>query len=52
VPLRSEAARNIVAAGILATTEGEESLLEIEFDANRRKQIKDFRPDLPLVFHF
>jgi hypothetical protein len=52
VPLRSEAARSIIAAGILATRDGRESLLDVEFDANRRKQIKDFRPDLPLVFHF
>jgi hypothetical protein len=52
VPLRSEAARSIVAAGVLATRDGGESLLEIEFDNNRRKQVKDFRPDLPLVFRF
>jgi hypothetical protein len=50
VPLRSNASVKIVESGILATQTGTTSLLEIEFDANRRKQQMDFRPYLPFVF--
>jgi hypothetical protein len=49
-PLRSNAAQKIVESGILATRTGARSLLEIEFDGNRRKEHMDFRPHLPVVF--
>jgi hypothetical protein len=51
VPLRSAAAQKIVESGVLRTQSGETSLLEIEFDWNRRKESIDFRPDLPFIFH-
>ena len=38
--------------GVLQTREGTRHLLEIEFDGNRRNEIADFRPHLPLVFRF
>jgi hypothetical protein len=51
VPLRSNVSQKIVESGILATRTGATSLLEIEFDGNRRKEQMDFRPHLPFVFH-
>ena len=51
VPLRSNVSQKIVENGILATRTGTTSLLEIEFDGNRRKEQMDFRPHLPFVFH-
>jgi Glyoxalase-like domain len=51
VPLRSNVSQKIVESGILATRTGATSLLEIEFDCNRRKEQMDFRPHLPFVFH-
>ncbi len=50
VPLRSIASQSIVENGILSSQDGEESLLEIEFDGGGRKEIADFRPHLPVVF--
>jgi len=50
VPLRSNASQKIVDVGILATRTGSASLLEIEFDGNRRKEQMDFRPHLPFIF--
>ena len=50
VPLRSNASRKIVDSGILAARKGSASLLEIEFDGNRRKKQMDFRPHLPFIF--
>jgi Glyoxalase-like domain len=50
VPLRSNASQKIVDGGILATRTGSASLLEIEFDGNRRKEQMDFRPHLPFIF--
>jgi hypothetical protein len=50
VPLRSTASQKMVEAGILLTQEGRKSLLEIDFDGNRRREIVDFRSHLPLVF--
>jgi len=49
-PLRSKVSQKIVESGILATRTEATSLLEIEFDGNRRKEHMDFRPHLPLVF--
>jgi len=50
VPLRSSVSQRIVESGVLSTRTGTTSLLEIEFDGNRRKQHVDFRPHLPFVF--
>ena len=50
VALRSNVSQKIVESGILATRTGATSLLEIEFDGNRRKERMDFRPHLPFVF--
>jgi hypothetical protein len=50
VALRSNVSQKIVESGILATRTGATSLLEIEFDGNRRKEYMDFRPHLPFVF--
>jgi hypothetical protein len=51
VPLRSAVSESMVESGILSTQKGPKSLLEIGFDGNRRREIVDFRPHLPLVFH-
>jgi hypothetical protein len=50
VPLRSAVSQSMVESGILSTQKGPKSLLEIGFDGNRRREIVDFRPHLPLVF--
>jgi hypothetical protein len=50
VPLCSPVAQRIVESGVLSVRTGSTSLLEIEFDSNRRKEHVDFRPHLPLVF--
>jgi hypothetical protein len=50
VPLRSDVSQRMVESGILSTQKGSKSLLEIGFDGNRRKEIVDFRPHLPIVF--
>ena len=50
VPLRSTASQSMIENGILSSQDGEESLLEIEFDGGGRKEIADFRPHLPVVF--
>jgi hypothetical protein len=52
VPLRSPVAQKIVESGVLSARTGATSLLEIEFDSNRRNEHVDFRPHLPLVFQF
>ncbi len=49
-PLRSPVAQRILENKILSTRTGATSLLEIEFDGNRRKQRVDFRPHLPFIF--
>ena len=50
VPLRSTASQSMVENGILSSQDGPITLLEIEFDGNRRKEIVDFRSHLPVVF--
>lgn len=50
VPLRSSASQKMVESKILSSRKGAKPLLEIEFDRNRRNQLVDFRPHLPLVF--
>jgi hypothetical protein len=50
VPLRSAVSQRIVESRILSSQTGPESLLKIGFDGNRRNEIVDFRPHLPLVF--
>jgi len=49
-PLRSTTAQKVVESGILATRTGAVSLLDIEFDGNRRREQVDFSPHLPLRF--
>jgi hypothetical protein len=51
VSVRSTVAQRMIECGILSVQNGPKSLLEIAFDRSRRKQIMDFRPHLPLVFH-
>ena len=51
-PLKSDAARAIVESGILPACPAGESTLEIEFDHKQQKRTHDFRPALPIVFHF
>jgi hypothetical protein len=50
VALSSTASQKVLDNKVLSCREGPEYLLEIEFDANRRNQIVDFRPKLPLTF--
>lgn len=50
IPLRSPASQKVVESGILTTRTGATSLLEIEFDGNRRQKQVDFRPYLPFIF--
>ena len=52
VPLCSTASQSMVESGILSSQVGPKSLLEIEFDSNRRKEIVDFRPHLRASFNF
>ena len=49
-PLRSPASQKVLKSGILTTRTGATSLLEIEFDGNRRQKQVDFRPHLPFIF--
>jgi hypothetical protein len=51
VPLQSTVSHRLVESGILSTQSGPQPLLEIGFDGSRRKEIVDFSPHLPLVFH-
>jgi hypothetical protein len=39
-------------AGILKSIEGKEWAVELTFDAGRKSQSKDLRPDLPLLIHY
>ena len=50
--LRSLASRKVIESGILDARVGATPLLEVEFDDKRRSDHMDFRPYLPLVFHF
>jgi len=50
--LHSAVARIVVGLRVLTHREGPKSLLEIEFDGSRRKEIADFRPHLPLIFKY
>jgi len=52
VALRSSASQVAMENGVLEVQQGPQSLLEIEFDGRRRKEIQDFRPHLPCVFRF
>jgi hypothetical protein len=38
--------------GIFKSSEGKEWAIEMTFDAGRKSQTKDLRPDLPLVIHY
>jgi len=39
-------------AGIFKVSEGTDWAIEITFDAGRKTQTKDLRPDLPLIIHY
>jgi hypothetical protein len=39
-------------SGIFKSTEGKQWAIEITFDAGRKSQTKDLRPDLPLIIHY
>jgi len=39
-------------AGIFKVSEGTKWAIEITFDAGRKSQTKDLRPDLPLIIHY
>jgi hypothetical protein len=52
VPLRSKVSQVMIEDGVISTNVGGGHLLEIEFDRARSGQVKDCRPDLPLLFHF
>ena len=51
-PVRSIAGAAVIARGIISTRNGSTPLLELEFDGRARNENADFRPYLPLVFHF
>jgi len=50
VRLSSDVSQKLVESRILLAQSGSKSLLEVEFDGNRRNETADFRPRLPLVF--
>jgi hypothetical protein len=52
VSLHSDVSKIVVSSGVITSRKGPKSLLEIEFDGGRRKEIADFRPHLPLIFKF
>jgi len=39
-------------SGIFKSSEGTKWAVEITFDAGRKSQTKDLRPDLPLIIHY
>jgi hypothetical protein len=39
-------------AGIFKSTEGKQWAVELTFDSGRKGQMKDLRPDLPLLIHY
>jgi len=51
-PLLSAASQTMVKNEVISTQVGRGFLLEIEFDNGSRKQVRDFRPHLPLLFQF
>jgi hypothetical protein len=50
IPLRSVVSQKVLESGILVARDGTDALLQIELDGNRRGEIIDLRPELPLVF--
>lgn len=52
VVFNSEASRIVEAAGVLSVRAANEPILEIEFDGRLGGKSHDFRPAIPLVFHF
>jgi hypothetical protein len=51
-PFRSKVSQTMIENGVISTKISGGYLLEVEFDRARNGQVKDFRPDLPLIFHF
>jgi len=48
----ADAFKYLEQAGIFRSSEGTEWAVELTFDAGRKGQTKDLRPDLPLVLHY
>lgn len=48
----SSAGRAIVDAGLITVQEGPEHLLELVFDGHTQGRTEDFRPHLPILFHW
>ena len=48
----ADAFKYLEQAGIFRSSEGTEWAVEVTFDAGRKGQTKDLRPDLPLVLHY
>jgi hypothetical protein len=48
----AEAFKYLEQGGIFRSSEGTEWAVELTFDAGRKGQTKDLRPDLPLVLHY
>src|SRR5262249_1106643 len=49
---RSAALRAVEEIGCASFTSGDEQLIEVGFDNGQRGQSADFRPELPLIFHW
>ena len=48
----STVARTVTGMGFVALAEAPDHCAEVTFDGGRRRQSEDFRPTLPLVFHW
>lgn len=48
----SAAGEAVVRTGVISILSGKEHLIEVTFDGHRKGRRADFRPDLPLVFHW
>ena len=48
----ADAFKYLEQAGIFRSSEGTEWAVDLTFDAGRKGQTKDLRPDLPLVLHY
>jgi Glyoxalase-like domain len=51
-PLQSVASQTMIENRVISSHLGNRFLLEIEFDGKPNRQSKDFRPHLPLLFHY
>jgi len=51
-PMKSEASKAFINAGVIAARTGSTFLMELEFDGGIRGAAVDFRPRLPIIFKF